>query len=85
MIDGAALLACVPLTCLLQSPVQTEYLLIMLVRREKIQPEMSTVKKTQTTFAWSCGSKIICIYYFYVIGSEKGMGELILAVYSSKM
>lgn len=45
MIDGAALLACVPLTCLLQSPVQTEYLLIMLVRREKIQPEMSTVKK----------------------------------------
>lgn len=33
-------------------------------------------KKTQTTFDLFCGRKIICIFCFYVISSEKGMGQI---------
>lgn len=47
MIDGAALVACVPLSLVFTEPFKIECLL-MLGRREKIQPAMFTVKKKTT-------------------------------------
>jgi len=44
----------------------------MLVRREKVCPEMFTMhKKPPRSLLWLCDSKRMYICYFYVIRSEK--------------
>lgn len=74
--------------CLLQRPFEIEYLLCWWGGR-KFDLKCSLYRKPKKTqnnrsLPWVCGSKIICICYYFVISSRKEWGWQISAVYSHK-